>query len=312
MVRSRWTWSRAGILIAHFGILFMLVGNFVTFRAMVEGNLTLFEKMQSDEFQSHHDWEIAVFRAPEVRNLKETPADQLQEFLIPEKDFDGAVEGKKRVIRGEKLPFTITVSRFMTNCVWEVSSRSLPTNPEIDGVFLKEKDPLKDAELNRRGVYVEIENRDGKGLASGFLWGGRSLPFFVRAGGERWGLEIRKVRYRLPFEIRLDEFHHERHPGMRMAKAYKSDVTKFEEGQERKIRIEMNQPLRHKGYTLFQSGWGPEDAKPGEPLYSSFSVVTNPADQWPLYACIVICLGLMVHFGRILVRYLVREMEKRA
>jgi hypothetical protein len=32
--------------------------------------------------------------------------------------------------------------------------------------------------------------------------------------------------------------------------------------------------------------------------------VRNPADQYPLYACIVIATGMILHFGRKLTRYI--------
>ena len=64
----------------------------------------------------------------------------------------------------------------------------------------------------------------------------------------------------------------------------------------------MNEPLRYKGYVLFQSGWGDRPAK-----YTVLAVVRNPSDQWPLYACIVITLGLVIHFSRNLLRYIQRE-----
>ena len=56
----------------------------------------------------------------------------------------------------------------------------------------------------------------------------------------------------------------------------------------------MNEPLRHEGYTLYQSSWG--KTKTGA-VYSDFSVVRNPSDRIPRYACYVIGAGLLVHFG---------------
>ena len=38
--------------------------------------------------------------------------------------------------------------------------------------------------------------------------------------------------------------------------------------------------------------------------YSVFAVVRNPADQWPKYACYVIGIGLVLHFGMKLAAYL--------
>jgi hypothetical protein len=69
----------------------------------------------------------------------------------------------------------------------------------------------------------------------------------------------------------------------------------------------MNQPLRHEGFTLYQSSWGPSNARPGDPLFSTFSVVRNPADQWPLYSCLTIAAGLLLHFVRKLLGYLRSE-----
>jgi len=60
---------------------------------------------------------------------------------------------------------------------------------------------------------------------------------------------------------------------------------------------------------LYQASWGPSNAHPGQPLFSTFAVVRNPADQWPLVSCIVIALGLVWHFGRMLARHVRREVQ---
>ena len=51
------------------------------------------------------------------------------------------------------------------------------------------------------------------------------------------------------------------------------------------------------------------DARPGERMFSVFAVVRNPSDQWPLYACIVIAAGMLMHFGRKLLRYVRSEVR---
>jgi hypothetical protein len=45
-------------------------------------------------------------------------------------------------------------------------------------------------------------------------------------------------------------------------------------------------------------------------LFSTFAVVRNPADQFPLYACIVIATGLVLHFTRKLLRHIRLEAAK--
>ena len=99
---------------------------------------------------------------------------------------------------------------------------------------------------------------------------------------------------------------------MSMAKAFMSDVTKIQDGHERQLRIEMNQPLRDGGLVLFQSSWGPSNARPGDPLFSTFSVVRNPSDHWPKYSCYVIGLGMLLAFGLRLLRYVKSQAKHRA
>ena len=103
----------------------------------------------------------------------------------------------------------------------------------------------------------------------------------------------------------------ETHPGTNMAKVFISGVTKLEGKSQEQIKIEMNEPLRYKGYTFFQASWGPQEARSGVRLFSVFAVVRNPADKWPLYACIVITGGLLIHFSQKLLLYLRREHRRR-
>ena len=126
----------------------------------------------------------------------------------------------------------------------------------------------------------------------------------------RFAVELRKERYPMPFTVVLRDFTKEDHPGLDMPKAFSSDVTVIEDGSARPVRIEMNQPLRDGGLVLYQASWGPSGAPPGTPLFSTLSVVRNPADQWPLYSCIVIAAGLVLHFSRKLARYVRVEARK--
>jgi hypothetical protein len=69
----------------------------------------------------------------------------------------------------------------------------------------------------------------------------------------------------------------------------------------------MNAPLRDQGFVLFQSNWGPQGPGNHSKFWSLFSVVRNPSDQWPLYSCIIIAIGLFIQFSMTLWRYVVRE-----
>ena len=114
--------------------------------------------------------------------------------------------------------------------------------------------------------------------------------------GSEYALQLRKKAYPMPFMLQLDDFHHEMHPNTRVAAKYQSTVTVSDDIESRAQLIEMNQPRRDQ-IIVFQSSYGPPDSQPGDRMWSGFSIVRNPADQWPLWACIVIALGLCWHLA---------------
>jgi hypothetical protein len=95
-----------------------------------------------------------------------------------------------------------------------------------------------------------------------------------------------------------------------MAKEFSSDVTVTGPSSTRALKISMNQPLRDKGLVLYQASWGPSNARPGDRLFSTLAVVSNPSDQWPLWSCLVIAAGMLLHFTRKLVRHVRLEGSK--
>ena len=134
----------------------------------------------------------------------------------------------------------------------------------------------------------------------------------VRAGGKAFGVQMRRETYELPFEIELKEFVFDKHPGTTMASEYSSYVDHIEGGTREKVHITMNQPMRHKGFILYQASYQQVELPSGEKHY--FPVLTvsqNPADRIPLFAVIIISLGLLVHFSIKLYRYISAESRRR-
>ena len=64
MLRMRWSASRAGILVIHFGIALMLLGSLVEFKTSKKGNMLVFEGESSAEFKSYDEWEVVVIEPP--------------------------------------------------------------------------------------------------------------------------------------------------------------------------------------------------------------------------------------------------------
>lgn len=300
ILRMRKGVSTIGILITHFGIAFLLIAGFVKAYFAEEGHLTLYEGERSNVFTSYHHWEVAV--------LEKLPDGQVREVVAPEQLFADAESGARVVLNSPDVPFQVEVTRFLSNSrVLPKGPMFTPPLPVVDGFFLEAREKDKENEANIAGAYVALlDPKTGK-RTEGLLWGRSEQPWTVEVDGRTWGVELRRTQYLMPFVLRMDDFEKEDHPRMTMAKSYSSDVTVFEGSTSRPIKIEMNEPLRSQGLVLYQSSWGPQNGRPGDRLFSTLSVVRNPADQYPLFACIVIWLGLLVHFAVKLYRYIRAE-----
>jgi hypothetical protein len=301
IARLRRDASTAGVLVAHLGIVLLLVSSFLKLHHSTEGHVTLYEGQSAAHFQSYYRWELAVLEA--------TPEGALVERVVPHARFESASGDSTVDIAGAGLPFRLVVHHFLANCsplpkgpMFEVDL------PVVDGVFLRERPRDATAERNIAGVYVELIERAGR-VHKGLLWGAQAAPWTVEVDGRRFAIDLRKERYPLGFTLALEDFRKEDHPRLNMPRAFESDVEVVEAAAKRKVTISMNEPLRTGGLVLYQASWGPASARPGDPLFSTFAVVRNPADQLPLISCLVISLGLIWHFGRMLVRHVRREVR---
>ncbi len=313
LIKARKDWRRPGMLIAHSGILLLILGGFVTYHYSIDGHMTLFEGEISDEVVSYYEWELLI---TELEN--ERPSSQ---WVIPGEKFTGMRDAGVTLTSSE-LPFDLKIEGFMRNSVPRPTSG---TNHSVGNVELVPLPTEIEAERNIAGMYATVEDTTSGGTQAGVLWGyhiatwlpasedGRFRaipPWRIQAGERDFTIQLQHKRWKVPFSIVLDKFTRDLHPRTQMAANFQSSVTKIENGNHRQIEIKMNEPLRHRGYTFFQASWGPEGAGPNEPLFSTFAVVMNPADQWPKYACYVIAFGLIIHFLQKLTTYLKREQRR--
>ncbi|MFQ5504117.1 MAG: cytochrome c biogenesis protein ResB [Planctomycetota bacterium] len=293
IIRMRRSWSIAGIYIAHAGILFMLFAGLVKFGFADEGSMKLYESQQGNEFESWHEWELAI---------QEKVDGGVREHIVPQAGFAYLDRGERASFHHEGLPFDLTVSRYARN------SQPAPVGPfgasgaGIDGFFLRRLRPAREAENNMPGLYASVREEASGEVHKGLLWGAQQHPWVVEVGGKSFAIDLRRKRWVLPFTIQLEKFKRELHPRTSMAKAFSSDVKVIENDVEQPVKISMNQPLRLHGYVLFQHQW--DQGGPGGALFSIFSVVRNPSDKWPEWACYIIAVGLLLHFSIKLNRYI--------
>ncbi|GMV99700.1 MAG: hypothetical protein AMXMBFR84_08390 [Candidatus Hydrogenedentota bacterium] len=302
VIKLRKSPSRIGILISHLGIVLLIAGGFIKFQLASDGHATLAEGESASEYESYFTWELAIAKEGTL---------QRTEYLVPEEHFRQASPENRITFTHDALPFNVSLTGYHRNSE-PVNVNRTPANGElvVDGFYLHPTPLEKEAERNVSGAYAEITDKATGETKQALLWGFEKMPFAFQQGNDVWSVALRKKRYPLPFTVRLDKFTHELHPRTQMAKIFRSDVTKTENGIAQQHKISMNEPLRHKGYTFYQASWIPADPAAGRPVMSSFAVTKDPADRIPLYACIVITVGLLLHFGQKLVVYLRREQKR--
>lgn len=304
LIRIRKSSATVGILIGHAGILFLLGGSLVEALASDKGQLTLREGESGATFQSYYEWELVL------RERK--PDGTATEWIVPDARLKGLTHGDTLRVSAAGLPFEAVASEWVRN------ARPKPADSPSQGVggWLAEvKDPDPSEAQNNMPSLVLSVGAPGVGVPTrqALLWAAQSHPWPFEVGGRRFEADLRRRSWSLPFTIQLDKFEKEDHPGISMAKRFSSFVTKLEGGSAQKAHITMNEPLRQRGYTLYQSGWGPQipNPPPGTRFSSTFSVVRNPSDRVPLYACIVIAVGLLWHYLGRLARHLKAEAARR-
>ena len=329
MVRMRWTASRIGILVTHFGMALLLLGGFVEYQYSVKGTLGLLEAEDyrdtnqngvfdpgepyldansdgkwtpgesASHFYSYFLKDFVLVRHNEDRSVRE--------FMVPAEQLGKAEDAPVTFVHDE-LPFDIEISGYSRNShpirvepgagygVRGYSLRRLPPDPE-------------QAEAHEPGFFVTLRPKSQRGRSvREIVWGAQRYPKRVALDGALWDLDVRRRAYPMPFRVQLHDAVHRRHPGTSRPMEYSSHVSKIENDLAVRRHITMNEPLRHKGFTLYQSSY---KDRPGGPDTSIFAVVKNPADRVPEIACYVIALGLLVHFFLKLIGHIERQSRRR-
>jgi hypothetical protein len=299
VIRIRKGWRTIGVLISHLAIMFMLAAGFVSFIYKTEGAMPLFEGQASDQYQSYHD------RIIEIHRYDSAGKGDDKALVIPMKHFEDLDPGKARTFFAKDLPIEMQVTGYRRNA--NVVQAEEGDKTAIDGYRIQEVKHAKEDEANVTAVEITVKLKDGAEQRA-ILWERQMEPFTVKVGDAAYAISISRMKWKLPFAIRLNDFVRELHPGTMKAKKYTSHVTKITDGKEEPKVVTMNVPVRDQGYVVYQASFSQNSN--GE--QSVFTVVTNPSDQWPLWSCVAVAIGLIIHFLMHLIRFLSRSMKPKA
>lgn len=283
--RMVWTWKRAGILLIHSGLFVLLLGQGLTQWFAVESQMALPEGATRQYSEDHRDAELVLIDVtdPETDTVHAIPASLLAQetVLIP-----------------PGLPFTVDVKRFFPNAELRRGKGSLATRGVGPGIGIEEVPvATADDESNNVSALVELK-AGGEDLGTWLVSTALNDQTFSYQGRD-YRLLLRSRRYYHPFSLHLKDFRHDRYPGTEIPKNFSSllQLTDPETGEDREVLIFMNHPLRYRGLTFYQASFGEGDT------LSILQVVRNPVWGAPYLACVLVSLGLAVHFLMSLFQY---------
>ena len=120
--------------------------------------------------------------------------------------------------------------------------------------------------------------------------------------GKPYTLALRYARRYKPYSIHLADFRHDRYLGTETPRNFSSRIRLVDtaHNEDRDVLISMNNPLRYRGETFYQASFKQGDGG------TVLQVVRNPGWLLPYVACTLGGLGMILHFGMHLLRFIRR------
>ncbi len=290
IVRFRFTWKRAGILLLHTGLLLLMLGELVTGLFAVEGVMTIPVDGSCNYVENTDQMELAFV----------WPADAHNDHVVVVPD-DLLRQGG--AIRHEALPVDIDVVRYVANSTLTEDAPPPAQNLATRGFGLEtavlEQPPGRGVDANQKrdmpSAYITLKDKKtGQGLGTYLVSAWFSVPQKVEVDGTAYQMSLRFRRSYRPFTFHLKELRYETHHGTSLAKEYASviQVIDPEHGEDREVTIYMNHPLYYQGETFYQANVNV--TKAGE--FTGLQAVRNPGWPIPYVACTLVSGGMALHF----------------
>ncbi|MEZ6091151.1 MAG: cytochrome c biogenesis protein CcsA [Pirellulaceae bacterium] len=305
--------QQGGNLLLHFGVALLMIGQFAFGDRQLEQRLILSQRESSNTLINMDKVELQFMDQsnPDETRIIAIPDSMLQEF-----------EGSDKRISDPRLPFEIEVVNHMPNS--DVAQEA--ENPATEGmgtqIAMKEVTPIGGASegMNIASAYLRLFPKGSKEALGTYLvtqrfndieklsTDGRSKDMFdtIESGDKSFTLGLRFARIAKPYWIHLDEVRRVNYSGTETPRDYSSfiQIVEPDTNDIRNERIWMNNPLRYRGETFYQSNY---IETPGGGKATVLQVVRNEGWLIPYVACGIVGLGMMVHFIGTLDRFVGRR-----
>lgn len=298
--------QRAGIVLLHGGVGLMMFYELHVALTAVETQMNLAEGERKNYAHDIRTSELAITDVTDP--LKE------RVVVIPKSIY---LSGK--TIDQPDLPFKIDVDkdRFVQNARLR-SVKAKEQNPATTGLGLTWF-PQKiapgagtdnDSKIDMPAAFVTLTSKsDGKPLGTYLASMEMALgdeADTVQQGDKIYRIELRPKRYYKNYVFELKDVRKEDYLGTSTPRNFASTVhiSDSDLKVDDEKTIWMNNPLRFENETFYQSGYFVE---PGTGIeHTTLSVVANSGWMMPYVGCMLVGIGMLVHFVTMLVKFLMR------
>ncbi len=281
-IRLQATWSKAGLWLVHLGLILFVGGEFVSGMFQVESQMAI-ENGQTVNYIEGRDPELVVIDGtdPAIDDVYAIRTDTLR--------HEGTV-----AIPG--TPITLKVHQFAQNA--QLRNRT-PANPPSratagvgTAVTLTPVPPVTaDNDVDQSAALVEPV-AGGRSYGTWLVSQALGAPQSFTHEGRTYQLAMRHRRQYLPYAVTLKKFSHDKYAGTEIPKNFSSlvQLANPRTGESRDVLISMNQPMRYDGKAFYQASFGKGDT------LSILQVVENPGWLIPYVSCVLVAVGLIIHF----------------
>lgn len=272
LIFDKFVLKKIGTIILHIGVLILLLGSFLTMKFGEEGSLFINEGSESN---------IVTFNNEYVLNVNNG---------IIKNNFNINENFKDIII---KPGMHVKIRKICKNSELQHRKKFL-NNDDALGIarFFNLSDiPLfAESENNKAGLILSVSFKDTEKLC--YLLEDISDNQQVELDNNVYSVSLNKHTKQIPFYLHLEKFEKEVYPGTNNAKSYKSKLLiKEPNGITWHANVEMNKPLRYKGYTFYQTSFIENNLG----AVTILSVVKNSGNKFFYISGCVMFLGLMLH-----------------
>jgi len=316
--------KRGGMVLLHVGVGLLLFNELWV--AMTARERQVF--MQEGQTLNY----LRDIRTVELAIVDRTDKEMDEHFVVPRNLLVANYEANEsrqsageplQYIDQKQLPFKIAVVKYFENAM--VEDLKPGEEPKATaGRGLEEtlvarragKGTDTGGEVDIAGAYVKFVDRDGDRDLGTYLL--TQLVDFQRTpdrfgeklavGDKKYELFLRFKREYQPYTLNLIDVRKDDYVASNTPRNYSSDVkiNDPEVGVDETVHIKMNDPLRYRGDTFYQSSYGPPEG-PGGKETTTLQVVLNRGWMIPYVACMIVVIGMVAHFLTAVTRFISRR-----